>query len=52
MDLTIRFVSPNLVPQTNFVEFLYSRIFHVFQDNWYPVTLKNEIFKKKLKAGK
>ena len=51
MYLTVRFVSQNLVTQTNFVGFRDIHMFHVFRDECLE-TPKNGIFKKILKVRK
>ena len=51
MELTVGFVSRNLVTQTNFVEFRDSLIFHDFRDKCL-LNPKNGIFMKKFVNGK
>ena len=43
MNLTVGFVSRNVVTQMDFVELQDSRIFHKFRGNNCPVKPKNEI---------
>ena len=43
MDLTVGFVSQNLVTQTNFIEFRDNQIFQEFQSDGCLVKPKNEI---------
>ena len=52
MDLTVGFVSQNLVTQINFVEFRDSRIFHNVRGDKCLVDPNNGIFKKNLESGK
>ena len=51
MDLTVRFLSRNLVTQTNFIEFRDSRIFHDFWDDGCLVDPKTGFLRKILKVG-
>ena len=52
MDLTVGFVSRNLVTKKNFIEFHDGRIFHYFRGDGCLVDSKNEIFEKNLVVGK
>ena len=49
MDLTLGFISQNLVAHMNFVKFRDIRNFHLFQGDGCLVDPKNGIFEKNLK---
>ena len=52
MDLTVGFVSQNVVIHSNFIKFRYSKNFYVFRGDGCPMNPKNEIFEENLRSCK
>ena len=52
MDLTVGFVSQNVITHSNFIKFRYSKNFHVFRGDGCPMNPKNEIFEENLGSYK
>ena len=52
MDLTVGFVSQNVVIHLNFIIFRYNKNFHVFRGDGCPMNPKNEIFEENLGSYK